>query len=311
MSFIIKALGFLGHHATRALGLGVLIGLVFPRLADFVRPFLLPGLVIPLTIALMRLDWRSMLDYGRRPLLVGTLAAWMLLASPVLMAGVLWLTSLPIPLKTALVLMAAAPPIVSSAALGLILGLDAPLIVVVTVVSTALVPLTLPPMALWLLGLKLQIGLFDLMGRLAGIVGFAFLAAFALRRLVPAGWIADHGKELDGVTVLTMVLFAIAIMAGVTDAAIARPGYIALVTVVAFVANLALQAVAAGVFAPLGRREALSIGLMSGNCNMGLVLVTVADKAEFAVVVFFALAQIPMYMLPALLLPVYRRLIAR
>jgi BASS family bile acid:Na+ symporter len=41
---------------------------------------------------------------------------------------------------------------------------------------------------------------------------------------------------------------------------------------------------------------------------MGLVLVALADKANFDVIVFFAMAQIPMYMLPALLFPVYTRL---
>jgi BASS family bile acid:Na+ symporter len=48
---------------------------------------------------------------------------------------------------------------------------------------------------------------------------------------------------------------------------------------------------------------------MTGNCNMGLVMVALADKADFDVIVFFAMAQIPMYMLPALLRPIYRRLL--
>jgi BASS family bile acid:Na+ symporter len=42
---------------------------------------------------------------------------------------------------------------------------------------------------------------------------------------------------------------------------------------------------------------------------MGLVLVTLADKAEFDVILYFAVAQIPMYVLPGLLTPLYRRLL--
>ena len=308
MRLIALLLDFLGGQATRVLAVGVLAGIAIPALANLMRPLLIVGLIVPLTIALVRIDWTALWAYGRRPGLIGLLAAWMLVASPLLMTAVTWPLGLPETLRTALVLMAAAPPIVSAGALALILGLDAALIVVVVVVSTALVPLTLPPMALWLLGLQINIGLLALMGRLAAIVGFAFLAAFVVRRLVSAAWIAAHARHLDGLSVLNLLIFAIAIMAGVTDAIIARPGYVALVAAASFIANLALQALGAAGFAFLGRREALSVGLMTGNCNMGLVLVTLADRADFGVAMFFAIAQIPMYMLPALLLPLYRRL---
>ena len=48
--------------------------------------------------------------------------------------------------------------------------------------------------------------------------------------------------------------------------------------------------------------------MLTGNCNMGLVMVALADKAEFDMVVFFAMGQLPMYMLPGLLYPVYKKL---
>jgi BASS family bile acid:Na+ symporter len=48
--------------------------------------------------------------------------------------------------------------------------------------------------------------------------------------------------------------------------------------------------------------------LQSGNRNMGLVLVALQGKAGLDVLVFFALSQIPMYTLPALLKPLYARL---
>ena len=51
----------------------------------------------------------------------------------------------------------------------------------------------------------------------------------------------------------------------------------------AFAANLALQAADALIFGPTGISRALTLGLASGNRNMGLVL---ADKADFDVVVF-------------------------
>ena len=134
-------------------------------------------------------------------------------------------------------------------------------------------------------------------------------AAMALRRLVPREKLEANARMLDGASVATLVMFALAIMDGVTAVALARPGYVVLVTLSAFCANILLQCLGTLASLRLGMRSAITVGLMTGNCNMGLVMVALADKADFDVIVFFAMAQIPMYMLPALLRPVYRRLL--
>ena len=122
--------------------------------------------------------------------------------------------------------------------------------------------------------------------------------------------LAANARALDGASVAILLIFILAIMDGVTAVAVARPGYVALATLAAFVANITLQALGALAALKLGLRQALTVGFMTGNCNMGLVMVALADKADFDVIVFFAMAQLPMYMLPALLTPVYRRLLA-
>ena len=310
MRLLHRAFDFLGQHATLFLAGGVLLGLLLPQLAALARPLLIPGLLIPLVIALLRLDWDALAAYARRPGLVALITAGLLLASPALMWFALKAFSLPPALVQALTLMAAASPIVSCAAISLILGLDAALAVVVIVVTTALIPFTLPTVALWLLGLEIDIDLPTFMLRLLLMVGGAFAAALALRRLVPRQKLEANARMLDGASVATLVMFALAIMDGVTAVALARPGYVVLVTVAAFLANIVLQCLGTLVSLRLGMRSALTVGLMTGNCNMGLVMVALADKADFDVIVFFALGQIPMYMLPALLGPVYRRLLA-
>src|SRR3546814_8364921 len=82
-----------------------------------------------------------------------------------------------------------------------------------------------------------------------------------------------------------------------------RPGVVAFWLLAAFIANPVLQIVGALAFAWLGRRRALTVGLISGNCNMGLLLAAFPPGTDGDVVLYFAVAQIPMYMLPALLLP--------
>jgi BASS family bile acid:Na+ symporter len=308
---MLRLLDFIGRHATRFMALGVLVGFVAPPLAELAAPLLLPTLLIPLAIALTRLDWSAAARYRTRPWLVALLLAWLLVASPALVAAIAALLPLPVALEHALVLMAASSPIVSAVAISFLVGLDAPLAIVLVVLATAIAPVTLPLVARLLLGIDLQIPLAQFMLRLALMVGGAFVVAGVARRLVPRAAIARNRRVLDAVSVLNLVVFAIAIMHGVTAFAAERPLYVAVATLAAFAANIVLQAVSIAVFWRLGRLRALTVGLCAGNCNMGLVLVALQGEAPFEIAVFFAMAQLPMYMLPALQEPVYRRLLAR
>jgi BASS family bile acid:Na+ symporter len=305
-------LGWLGRHATGCMAGGVLLGLALPPLAALAKPLLVPTLLIPLTLALVRLDWRAIVAWRGRPAVVAWLLVWLLGVSPLLVWAIatpLVAAGFPEPLRQALVLMAAASPIVSSVAIALIVGLDATLAIVAVLLATALVPLTLPPMAAALVGITLEIGLGAFMLRLALLVGSAFAAAWLVRRLVPAGVLAARSELLDGLTVVNLVLFGLAIMDGVTAYALERPGYVVAALAAAYAFNLLLQAAGYAAFARLGRRAALTVALVSGNCNMGLVLVALQDRAPFEITVFFALAQIPMYTLPALSARLYRQLV--
>ena len=289
---------------------GVLLGLAAPPLAALAKPLLVPTLLIPLTLALVRLDWTAILAWRRRAGTAALLIVWLLGVSPVIVwavATALLPLGFPPPLREALVLMAASSPIVSSVAIALIVGLDATLAIVAVLLCTALVPFTLPPLAAALVGVTLEIGLATFMLRLALLVGAAFAAAALIRHFVPAGRLAANRELLDGLTVINLVLFGLAIMDGVTAYAFERPAYVATALVAAYLFNVGLQAAGYVAFRRLGRREALSVALVSGNCNMGLVLVALQDKASFDVTVFFALAQIPMYTLPALMTRWYRR----
>ena len=310
MRLLHRVLDYLGRHATLFLAGGAVLGLLLPQLAALARPLLVLGLVLPLIIALVRLDWGALAAYAQRPVLVAAIVAWMLVISPVMMWLALKLFQLPAALVQALVLMAAAAPIVSCAALSLIMGLDAALAVVVVVAATALMPFSLPVVGLALLGLKIDIDLATFMLRLVLIVGGAFAGALVVRRFVPREKLEANARVLDGASVAILLIFIFAIMDGVAAVALARPGYVILVTLAAFAANITLQALGAAVALKLGLRQALTVGFMTGNCNMGLVMVALADKADFDVIVFFAMAQLPMYMLPALLRPVYGRLLA-
>jgi bile acid:Na+ symporter, BASS family len=304
------ALAWLGRHGSGLIALGVFLGLLVPPLASLMRPLLIVAIVGPFLISLIRLDWQRLVGHLGRPALVAAALAWLLVLSPLLvhaLAGVLGASPA---LHGGLVLMAAAPPLMASGALALMLGLDVALAVVVTTFATALMPLTLPLIALHLLGVRLDIALGELTLRLALVVGGCFVAAWVLRRVLPPGFATRHAEPLDGLAVLGLMLFAIAIMDGALAMALARPQFVAGCALAVYALNLALQVAGSALFAFRGTRQALTMGLCSGNANLGLLLAALADRAAVELFVFVAVAQLPIYTLPVIQRPLYRRWLA-
>ncbi len=76
--------------------------------------------------------------------------------------------------------------------------------------------------------------------------------------------------------------------------------------VAAVVFNAGLQGLGALAFRGRGRLGALTAGLVLGNRNMALVLMAGAAGPDFGF--YVAMAQLPIYLLPALGAPIYRRL---
>ena len=304
---MIAALAWLGRHGSGVLALGVFLGLLLPPLASLLKPLMIPGIVIPFLIALIRLDWRTIGAHVRSPGYTMLALLWLLVLCPFIINAVLALLPLDADLQKNLVLLAAASPLMASASLALIIGLDASFAVVLTFSATALMPLTLPPLALFLLGVDIDITIDMLMARLGGLIGGCFLLAWLMRRFLPAGFADRHAAPLDGLAIIGLLVFAIAIMDGVTDLLMKRPDIVLTTTLAVFGLNLGMQALGALVFAWRGLKVALTLGLCSGNRNLGIVLAAIADRASVDLLILVALAQLPIYILPVLQRRFYRR----
>jgi BASS family bile acid:Na+ symporter len=302
---MLRALAFLGRHAGAMLAGGILIGIVLPPLAAAAAPLLVPSIVLLLVVALVRLEGRQVLALVRRPAAAGAVAAWALLVSPVLMTGVVSLLDPAPKLGMAMVLSAACPPIMSAIAFCFMVGLDAALATVVVFTAMFVVPLTLPPLALLLLGLKLDIDVLSFMARLGAITGGSLLLALAIHAVASRAAIERQKNLLDGIAVVGLLVFAVAIMDGVGRAALTRPGYVAATLAAAFAANAGLQLAGFAAFAWMLRKQALAVALLSGNRNMGLLLAALGAAADFDIVLYLALGQIPVFLTP-LCEPIYR-----
>jgi BASS family bile acid:Na+ symporter len=306
-----SALQALSRHAAGVLAIGIFAGLALPDLAGYMRPLLPPAVAGLLFLALLRIDWQELARHLSRPLRGALLCAWFLIATPV----IVWLavTGFDVDggLATALILAAACPPIVSGPAMALLLRLDAPLMLISVVSASLLAPFTIVAVSSQLIGVDLRIDAMQLFVRLAVLIGGCVLSALIVRRLLGRARLTRMQNPFDAASVLLLLIFAVAIMDGVSGLLAQDPRHVLRFIVAAFVANILLQLIGTTVTVAMGRRPALTVGFASGNRNMGLLLAVLpADSAPDALL-FFALAQLPIYMLPAVLGPAYRRWLAR
>jgi BASS family bile acid:Na+ symporter len=135
-------------------------------------------------------------------------------------------------------------------------------------------------------------------GSLLAISIFAGIAcALLVRWLAGPVRLARAAAAVDGGVVLILVIFAFGVMDGVQARLLAEPGWV-------------LGGIALALW-PLGGRLALAAGLLAGNRNQALFLAVLPAAADPGVLLFFALGQIPIFLSPFLLRPVYRRVLAR
>ena len=302
------ALEWSARHGGVLLAVGIFVGLLTPPLAAATRDAVTPVIALLMTLVLLRVDPAQVLLYLRRPWLVAGMLAWIHLASPLLAFGAVRLAGLEGPLGAGLVIMATGCAATSSPAFARLVGLDGELSLVVSLISTLLVPFTAPPLALGLLGVDLSLSAGALMGRLVLVVGLPLAVSLLIRRIVPAPVLNRWGPAVDGTVVLLVVLYGFGIMDGVLARLLASPSFVLGGVALAFGGAFALNAAAALAFGPAGRRVALSAGLLSGNRNMALYFAVLPATTDPLVLLFFSLCQFPLFLSPFLLRPVYRRL---
>jgi BASS family bile acid:Na+ symporter len=196
-------------------------------------------------------------------------------------------------------LQSVAPPIGSAPVMAVMAGLDGGFALVVSVAATVLAVVTLPPMLDAFAGIAVEIEPARLALRLLALIGGAVVVASLIRRL--AGHrLAALAPEVGGVTVIVMVLFAIAVMDGLVATAVADPMRVIRLTLVAIVAATLWAGIACLITWRLaGPTRALTFGLLAGNRNLGLVLGALGAAAPGEFTVYLAVAQLPIYLVPA------------
>ena len=288
------------------LALGVLIGLAFPPLAEFARPILPVTVFVFVAGTFLRTDLILM----RRA--VGSLRTGLVLPAigivgmPLAAAWFLDSIGVPPTIVGGIVLALASPPSSGNAAMARMFGYrgEVPMAIILLTMLTA--PFTMP-----LIGASIGAAIdpWALARGLAILLLGTGGVAIALRLLFPRR-VDRLSPAIDHTVVLALFLFAIATMDGVLDYAFDQPRAFAGLLVAAFAVNIVSQIV--GAFLAKGHmRDRIALALTFGNRNVGLPWAVLGSALAPSTTLFFALAQLPIFVLPWIMKLIFRERLRR
>lgn len=311
-------LAWIGRQRTRALPAVVLIGIAVPPLGALMRPYVTEAVIGLLILAFLRIDGAAFRSYVRRPGIVIAATVWTSGVMPLLFALACALLGVPQAspaLYLGLMLQAVASPMMSAPAFAALMGLDATLVLTTLIASSAITPLTAPLFGA-LLGLPLTISPLT-----HGLTLFAILAGSAtvgllLRRLMGPVRVANRRDEIDGLNILILTVFAMALLGEIGPQLVAQPLRLLALTALAFAVFLGIVAVTYAVFAlaPGGRarpRRALALAMLTAQRNMALMLASTGGLLPDLTWLYFAVSQFPLFLTPHMMRPIARLLSKR
>jgi len=191
-----------------------------------------------------------------------------------------------------------APPVGSAAAIAAILGLQPRLALMASISLTLLAPVSMPAFAA-LLGVDVSLDMSRLAWRLALIIGSAVVLARIARR-----WrdrvrpVLPDQSAAAGVAVVGLVIVGLAMMSGIRAHWATDPDAFRLFVAAAIAANLGAGLMGAVLFARWGMRDALTVGLVSGNRNVTLAWAAAGSTLPMATEAYLAACVLPVLALP-------------
>lgn len=293
------------RYARPVLVAGLAAGIALPGLAQFLSGWIPEMVVVLLFLGALRLsptDLRALGSGLPRAARYVFLAQFLLPLTVLTAAFALGAGQSPVTL--ALVLLACAPPIVSSPNIAAIMRLDVPTTMQLMVLGSVLLPVTVLPV-FWLMP---ALGSADqILGAALRLVLTILLAgggALLLRRMAFTSTGPLALQRIDGLSVLALAIFVVALMASVSDAIANATATFVFWVVIAFAANFGIQIAMLG----LGRDPVAGArALVAGNRNVSLFFVALPPDVTAPLLVFLGCYQLPMLLTPVMLARLYRR----
>ncbi|MEX0285266.1 MAG: hypothetical protein AB3N23_11705 [Paracoccaceae bacterium] len=301
-------LDWAARHGPYVLIGGLVVGIAVPALASAMRPWMPQLVVMLLFVSVLRMEPRAVLRSLTQ--LRGTLLAVLLLqlAAPLLLIGgaVLlgWQTS---PYILALMLMLAAPSIVGSPNICMMMGVEPNAALRLMVIGTALLPLTVVPVFWAVPAFGDPSAVLAAALRLFLTITLTTAAALATRHRLFPNPSPDTLRRMEGASAIALAVFVIGLMEAVSQGFADDTTRFAVWLALAFIANFGAQFVAwRALKHRVPRDEATAISVISGNRNVSLYFVSLPPEVIAPLLVFIGCYQIPMYLTPLVMQRLYR-----
>jgi BASS family bile acid:Na+ symporter len=189
-------------------------------------------------------------------------------------------------------------------------GLDGNLALVFTLTAIGLHPVATPAFTGLMTDGAAGLTATELALRLTGLIGAAGLASLVLRRLIPRQAIQRGGTVFDATHIIIMLVFAVALMDGITARIIAEPLFALQLIALSFALHILINIMSFFVLRVLaGVKSAATLAYCNGGRNIAIAMSVLGSSAPDDAWLFFAMLQFPIYILPMLMQPVYRRLL--
>jgi BASS family bile acid:Na+ symporter len=305
-----SALAWLGRQGTRAVAISIVLGIFLPPLGAIIRPFFPETVFALLVLAFLRVDPGALRVQLAKPKLLIAATVWTMLIVP-LVAGLAFTA---IDLKTtspalllALMLNFVPPPIFASPALAALMGLNAAITLALLLACIAVTPFLAPALVATFAGAAVTFSPLSLGLRLVLMLAGAALAGVAIRGLAGKPWVERQAERIDGLNVIVLFLFAVALMGDVLTNTIAQPLYVLGLLALGCLVTFGLCALTVLVLIRLDWHTAVPLAHAAASRNTGLMLAAAAGAVPEMVWLYMALLQIPIYSLPLIIKPLLRR----
>src|SRR5690349_7105303 len=194
-----------------------------------VRPFFPETVFLLLCLAFLRVDPGALRAQFAKPRLLITAAVWIMLIVPVLVG--LCLNALDLfdrssGLLLALMLNVVAPPIFASPALAVLMGLNAAVTLALLLACIAATPFLSPALVAVFVGPAVTFSPLALGLRLVLMLAGAACVGIAVRAIAGRPWVERQADRIDGLNVVVLFLFAVALMGDVAENTIAHPLFV-------------------------------------------------------------------------------------
>jgi BASS family bile acid:Na+ symporter len=288
-----------GRNGAAVVIAGVVIGLCVPLLTELARPYLGVAIFIFTFGSFLKFDGRSVRNDGAYVRQVALMVLWTTFGIPLIIALLIAVAHPGPELAQGLLFWALAPASPACVAFAAILQLNISIALLATVIGTALSPFYIPALASAFGGYNLDIDPLATCLHLVLLIGGAFLASVAAKRLA-SSFIRENPEAMTGIAVFAMFLAGMGSMRGMQAHLIAQPqislGFVLLAYLMLFSAEL----VGTFLFWRYGRNVALTAGLISGTRTITLAWVVLGNKVMPLADLFLATSMVAKYTAPGL-----------